>query len=91
MQYNSFKQLLQRYKAGRHVCYHRGELALDRTMNPDVEMKANLARACYELGLVAMYQRREHGVMNYYVVLMRKMRQTDSRISFEDAERIASA
>lgn len=91
MQYNSFKQILQRYKAGRHVCYHTGELALDRTFNPDVEMKARLAAKLHDLGLCAMYQKRERGVMHYYVVLMRKMRQTDSRISFEDAERIASS
>ena len=91
MQYNTFKQILQRYKAGRHVCYHTGELALDRTFNPEVDMKARLAIKMHDLGLVAMYQRRENGVMAYYIVLMRKMRQTDSRISFEDAERIASA
>jgi hypothetical protein len=91
MQYNTFKQILQTYKAGRRVCYHRGELALDRMFNPEVEMKARLAMACYDLGLVVLFQKREHGVMSYYLVLMRKMRQTDSRISFEDAERIASA
>jgi hypothetical protein len=91
MQYNTFKQLLQKYKAGRHVCYHRGELSVDRQFNPDVEMKARLAMHCHEIGLVALYQRREHGIMAYYLVLMRKMRQTESRISFEDAERIASS
>lgn len=86
MQIATFKQMIMRSKAGKRICYHAGEVALDRLYNPDVDACARLAIAMHELGLCAHYIKRAHGVTEYWIVLMRKMRRTESRISFEDAE-----
>ena len=89
MKAEAFKALLLKAKPGQHIRYHRGLLAEAAAHFPEVRKTAAFIRSLTEIGVARIYQKREDGEMNYYVVLSERLKvRKDGQGSFQEATRL---
>lgn len=85
----TFKNMMLKAKKGQRIRYHRGELAIDRTYNEDLDLIARFCFILYELDTARLYQVRYGLVTDYFVCLTHRLHvRKDEQGSFQEAERI---
>lgn len=89
MNAEKFKQVMLKAKPGQHIRYHRGLLAEAVTRFPEVRKIAAFTRAASEIGVARLYQKREEGIMGYYIVLTERLKvRKDQQGSYQEANRL---